>query len=118
MRTVEPAVLTPAILAKLGDWSGLMGRRVAQARQLLRHLLVGRITFTPQDDGMVEFVGYGSLGPLVAGTVLDGLGKAGVSPTGHVSSALLARVYLLFQAYATLRFRPRGRWRLKSGGSR
>ena len=71
-----------AILAKLGDWSGLMGRRVAQARQLLRHLLVGRIVFTPQADGMVAFVGHGSLGPLVAGTVLDGLSKAGVAPTG------------------------------------
>jgi hypothetical protein len=38
-----------------------------------------------------------------------------VSPTGHVSSALLTRVDLLLQANATLRFRSRGRWRLKSG---
>jgi hypothetical protein len=60
-----------------------MGRRVAQARQLLRHLLVGRIAFTPRADGTVEFVGHASIGPLVAGTVLAGLGgKAGVSPTG------------------------------------
>jgi hypothetical protein len=83
VRTFDPAALTPAILAKLGDWSGLMGRRVAQARQLLRHLLVGRIAFTPQADGTVAFVGHASIGPLVAGTVLAGLGgKAGVSPTG------------------------------------
>ncbi len=57
VRTVDATALTPAILAKLGDWSGLVGRRVGQARQILRHLLVGRITFTPQADGMVEFVG-------------------------------------------------------------
>jgi hypothetical protein len=59
-----------------------MGRRVAQARQLLRHLLVGRITFTLQADGWVEFVGHATLGPVVAGTVLADLGKVSVSPTG------------------------------------
>jgi site-specific DNA recombinase len=80
--TVDPAALTPAILAKLGDWSGLMGRRVAQARQILRHLLVGRITFTPEPDGTMAFVGYATIGPLVAATVLAGLRKVGVAPTG------------------------------------
>jgi hypothetical protein len=82
VRTLDPATLTPAILAKLGDWSGLMGRRVAQARQILRHLLVGRITFTPEADGTMAFVGSASLGPLIAGTALAGLSKAGVSQTG------------------------------------
>jgi hypothetical protein len=68
------------ILAKLGDWSGLMGRRVAQARQILRHLLVGRIAFTPDADGTMTFVGHASIGPLLAGTALAGLRKAGVAP--------------------------------------
>ena len=58
-----------------------MGRRVDQARQILRHLLVGRIRFTPQADGVVEFVGHASLRPLVAGTVLADVSKAVVSPT-------------------------------------
>jgi hypothetical protein len=62
------------------------GRRVARAWQLLRHLLVSRIAFTPQADGTVAFVGHASIGPLVAGTVLDGLSKAGVSPTRYVVS--------------------------------
>ena len=57
-----------------------MGRRVDQARQILRHLLVGRIRFTPQADGVVEFVGHASLRPLVAGTVLADVSKAVVSP--------------------------------------
>jgi hypothetical protein len=39
-----------------------------------------------------------------------------VSPTGHADSALLIRVYLLLQAYASLRFRAEGKWRLKPGG--
>ena len=59
-----------------------MGRRVGEARQILRHLLVGRVTFTPQADGWVEFAGYADPGPLFAGTVLAGLGEVGVSPRG------------------------------------
>ena len=59
-----------------------MGRRGGQARQILRHLLVGRITFTPQADGTVEFLGYADPGPLFAGTALAGLSKVGVSRTG------------------------------------
>jgi site-specific DNA recombinase len=82
VRTLDPAALTPAILAKLDVWAGLMERRVAQARQILRHLLVGRIAFTPQADGTVAFVGHGSIEALIAGTVLAPLSKAGVSPTG------------------------------------
>jgi hypothetical protein len=65
-----------------------MGRRVAQARQILRHLLVGRITFTPQTDGTMEFVGRASIGPLVAGTVLAGLSNVDVSPTGTAHQAV------------------------------
>jgi hypothetical protein len=38
--------------------------------------------FTAQTDGTVEFLGYASIGRLVAGTVLAGLGKAVVSPSG------------------------------------
>jgi site-specific DNA recombinase len=82
VRTLAPAALTPVIVAKLTDWSGLMGRRVDQARAILRSLLVGRIRFTPQADGTVEFVGSATIGPLVAGTVLADVSKAGVSPTG------------------------------------
>jgi site-specific DNA recombinase len=82
VRTIDPAVLTPMILAKLDDWSGLMGRKVAQARLILRQLLVGRINFLPQADGTTAFVGHASIGPLLAGTVGDGLRKVDVSPRG------------------------------------
>jgi hypothetical protein len=82
VRTLDPAALMPTIVAKLGDWSGLMGRRLGEARTILRHLLVGRLTFTQRDDGMVEFVGAASIGPLVAGTALASVGKPRVSPRG------------------------------------
>ena len=35
----------------------------------------------------------------------------GVSPTGHVPGALLARVYVLLQAYGTLKVRALRKWR-------
>jgi hypothetical protein len=91
VRALDAATLLPAIVAKLGDWSGLMGRRVGAARQAPRHLLVGRITFTEHADGSVEFVGYASIGPLVAGTALAGAcGKAVVSPTGLTNLCTLS----------------------------
>ena len=39
-----------------------------------------------------------------------------VSPTGHASSAILTRVYLLLHACARLRFRSVSKWQVKSGG--
>ena len=86
--TVDEAAVTQAALAKLGDWTALMGRQVSQARQLLRHLLVGRVTFTPREDGAVAFRGEASIGPLLAGTVLADAAsrsKALVSPTGFAT---------------------------------
>src|SRR6516164_11824744 len=41
------------------------------------------------------------------------------SQRANVPSALLARAYLLFRAYAALRFQARGEWRMiPSGGQR
>src|SRR5262249_8152093 len=53
---------------------------------LLRHLLVGRVIFTPREDGAVDFRGEASIGPLLAGTLLADTAswsKALVSPRGH-----------------------------------
>lgn len=36
-----------------------------------------------------------------------------VAPTGLAGSVLLIRFYVLLQAYASLQFKPLGRWRLK-----
>ena len=47
-------------------------RRVARARQILRKLLVGRLTFTPDTDDrgtFFEFKGQGSLGRVLEGLV-------------------------------------------------
>ena len=45
----------------------------------------------------------------------DGYPKPVVAPRGHATSAVLARLYMLLQAYARLKFRPLGGWALKPG---
>src|SRR5262249_8024334 len=71
---------------RLTDWQGLLQRQPAQAQQILRTLLVGRLVFTPKcdvnGDILWEFVGEGRLGPLLVG-VVGAAPKAGESPWSH-----------------------------------
>jgi hypothetical protein len=62
----------------LDDWRGLLTKHVAQARQILRKLIDGRLRFRPEGRGFV-FEGTGRLEPILSGTVLP---KAVVAPTG------------------------------------
>jgi site-specific DNA recombinase len=64
---------------RLSDWRGLLSRQIAQSRQILKKLLVGRIVFRQTPDGGYEFSGEASLGRILAGVVCT---KAGVAPTG------------------------------------
>jgi hypothetical protein len=54
---------------RLADWRGVLRRHVAQSRQILKKLLVGRIVFRQREDGVYEFSGQASLGRIVAGLV-------------------------------------------------
>ena len=53
----DPARLRQRSDAALVDWRGLGARHVQVTRQLLRKLLVGRLTFTPDPAGVVRFTG-------------------------------------------------------------
>ena len=64
---------------RLADWRGLLGRQVAQGRQILKKLLVGRIVFRQREDGIYEFSGQASLGRIIAGLACT---KTVVAPTG------------------------------------
>src|SRR5262245_2344332 len=64
---------------RLADWRGLLRRQVAQSRQILKKLLVGRIVFRRREDGVYEFSGQASLGRILSGAVCT---KAVVAPTG------------------------------------
>jgi hypothetical protein len=74
---------------RLAEWRGLLRRHVAQSRQILKKLLVGRIVFRQREDGVYEFSGQASLGRIIAGLVWT---KTGVAPTG-------------FERLCTVRFR-------------
>ena len=64
--------------ARLADWRTTLRRNVPQGRQLLRKLLVGRVTFTPVAEG-VRFDAECALGPILQG-VADA--TTGVTPAG------------------------------------
>ncbi len=72
----------PELLVRLADWRGLFRRHVREARQMLGHLLVGRVIFTPKATGPeweVEYAAEASLSGLVSGSLGP---KAVVAPTG------------------------------------
>jgi site-specific DNA recombinase len=64
---------------RLADWRGLLSRQVAQSRQILKKLLVGRIVFRQRENGTYEFSGQASLGRIIAGLACT---KTVVAPTG------------------------------------
>ena len=80
MTTRDLQQIQQDVEARLADWRGLLRRHVAQSRQILKKLLVGRIVFQPRDDGTYEFSGKASLGRIIAGLACT---KTVVAPTGH-----------------------------------
>ena len=70
--TVRPADVRQQLLAYVSDWRGLLKGHVGQAQQILRRLVKGRLTFTPQADGSYTFEGTGTVRPLLAGAIRKG----------------------------------------------
>ena len=66
--TMDPAEVRKQLKGYLADWSGLLMGHVGQAQQVLRRLVVGRLTLTPKADGSYEFSGKGTIRPLLGGT--------------------------------------------------
>ncbi len=60
LRAADVPRLTTELQAKLADWRGLLARRIPQARQIVKTLLCGHLTFTPTPDRGWEFTGLGS----------------------------------------------------------
>lgn len=76
--SLDLARLEREVRTVLADWLGLLTKHVAQARQILRKVIDGRLRFRPEGRGFV-FEGTGRLEPILSGTVLP---KAVVAPTG------------------------------------
>ena len=70
LRPGEP--LTGEIRTRLTSWAALIGRQPAVSRQILRKLLIGRLTLTPRitaESRWYEFTGRASYNALLAGVV-------------------------------------------------
>lgn len=71
---IDWAVVARQARRKLQDWRGLLGRQVAEGRQLLRELLIdGPIRFTPFEEASgrrgYRFTGNAGLGGLLEGLI-------------------------------------------------
>ena len=82
MGAVELGQLQDVLMAQLADWQGLLRATPVQGRQILRKLIVGRITLTPRlDERYYEIHGEATLGRLLAGSL--GGARAVVTPGGY-----------------------------------
>jgi hypothetical protein len=75
---LDPAIVVERARAKMGEWRGLLGRQTAFTRQMLRKLLVGRVTLTPEGR-QTTITGVGTLEKLFGGVLVP---KGVASPTG------------------------------------
>jgi len=77
---LDDTAVQHAIRDRLTHWRTLLHRQVAQAQQLVRKLLVGRVTFTPASDDQGRYVAFQGQGHL--GRVLEGMiGQPAPSPS-------------------------------------
>ncbi len=67
---LDPARLAADLRTRLRDWTGLTRRHPAQARQILKKLLVGRLVMTPDPAARAyAFEGTGALDPILTGVI-------------------------------------------------
>jgi site-specific DNA recombinase len=74
---IDPVAVRRQLKDYLRDWQGLLLGHVGQAQQVLRRLVVGRLTFTPQKGGFYAFKGIGTVRPLLGNAI-----RLLASPTG------------------------------------
>jgi hypothetical protein len=67
--TLDPVAVRKQLHAYVRDWQGLLLGHVAQAQQVLRRLVVGRLVFTPEKGGYYSFAGKGTVRPLLGSVV-------------------------------------------------
>jgi hypothetical protein len=84
MGSPELDALHHTLRAHLADWQGLLRAAPVQGCQILRKLLVGRVTFTPRTEGterFYEYTGEATLGRLLGG-VIGSRATTMVTPAG------------------------------------
>ena len=82
-RVTDPHALRSMVMARVAEWRALLRKHVEQGQQLLRRLIVGRLTLMPQRDSegrYYRFTGSGSLARLFAGVVQNVASPTGFEP--------------------------------------
>jgi hypothetical protein len=65
-------VLRARLEERLAGWRVVLRRQVDETSQILRHLLVGRLAFTPREDGggrFYDFEGHASVSAILSAIV-------------------------------------------------
>jgi len=66
-RTLDPNAVRATLKSYIDDYRKLLRGHVPQMQQILRRLIVGKLTFTPKLNGDYEFTGRGTVRPLLSG---------------------------------------------------
>jgi hypothetical protein len=89
-KAVDRLGFDTALRARMKEWRTLLRKRHEQGRQVLQKLVVGRLVFTPQPDGMIAFRGHGTLKGLLFDGQIAALRRAAnsgmISPLHQVAS--------------------------------
>ena len=91
--TYDPATIRRTLEGYLQDWKGLLRGHVHQGQQVLRRLIVGRLTFVPTEGDYYTFSGTGTVRPLLRGAV-----RKWAPPTGPGRVWTIKRVGFLSAA--------------------
>jgi hypothetical protein len=67
--TLDADTVRAKLRSYIADYRKLLRGHVPQMQQILRRLIVGKLTFTPKLNGDYEFAGKGTVRPLLAGVV-------------------------------------------------
>jgi hypothetical protein len=83
--TLDASAVREKLKGYVSDYRKLLRGHVPQMQQILRRLVVGKLTFTPKLKGDYQFTGRGTVRPLLAGVI-----RKLASPAGTDASECLA----------------------------
>jgi hypothetical protein len=79
-RVTDARALRAQLEDRVRDWRALLRKHTEQGQQLLRRLIVGRLTVTPEKDAegrYYRFTGHGTWSRLLAGLVAQNVASPG-----------------------------------------
>ena len=97
-------VVRATLRGYVADYRKLLRGHVPQMQQILRRLIVGKLTFTPMLNGDYEFVGKGTVRPLLSGVIRHWRPQGDFSKGGN---DVFGNCGLMVETAQTLRNQPK-----------